>query len=83
MIIVMEVYSSIFNYLLHLLWSFLLLDIHDEMEKFALKHFPVNVRLLKTPRREGLIRARIYGAKQASGQVNKFDCCILLFFQNL
>ena len=40
------------------------------MEKFALKNFPVKVRLLKTLRREGLIRARIYGAKQASGQVN-------------
>jgi len=47
-------------------------DIHEEMEKFALKNFPVKVRLLKTLRREGLIRARIYGAKQASGQVLLF-----------
>ena len=50
-----------------------LVDIHKEMEKFALKNFPVKVRLLKTPRREGLIRARIYGAKQASGQVKLSD----------
>jgi len=47
-------------------------DIHEEIEKFAAIHFPAKVRLVKTKRREGLIRARIFGAKQATGQVLLF-----------
>ncbi|XP_046446155.1 polypeptide N-acetylgalactosaminyltransferase 11-like isoform X2 [Daphnia pulex] len=44
-------------------------NIHNEVEEFVGKNFPPKVQLLKTMKREGLIRARIFGAKKATGQV--------------
>lgn len=44
--------------------------IHNEVEDFVGKNFPSKVQLLKTTKREGLIRARIFGAKKATGQVS-------------
>lgn len=48
----------------------LLEDLVDLQKKFSLQNFPVQVQLVKTRRREGLIRARIFGAKKASGNVS-------------
>ena len=63
-------YKSIFkcngdNEIIH----YLLENIHIEVEEFVGKNFPPKVQLLKTAKREGLIRARIFGAKKATGQV--------------
>lgn len=33
------------------------------------------IHVLKTPQREGLIRARVFGARQAEGQVSSVTCC--------
>ena len=44
--------------------------VHDEIDAYIKKNFPSKVRMLKTKRREGLIRARIFGAKQSTGQVS-------------
>lgn len=35
-------------------------------------HLPVPVRVLRTPKRSGLIRARLIGAKEVKGQVITF-----------
>lgn len=53
----------------------LVVNIHSEVEEFVGKNFPPKVQLLKTTKREGLIRARIFGAKKATGQVRfqKYD----------
>ena len=52
-------------------------NIHDEVEEFVGKNFPPKVQLLKTTKREGLIRARIFGAKKATGQVSNLIKCHL------
>lgn len=44
--------------------------LHEEIGDFVNKNFPPKVQLMKTKRREGLIRARLFGAKKASGQVS-------------
>ncbi|KAK3092460.1 hypothetical protein FSP39_003078 [Pinctada imbricata] len=43
-------------------------DVGCKVEKYLHKHLP-NVKFLRTPERQGLIRARIYGANHASGKV--------------
>ena len=47
-------------------------DLHGPLERYV-KLLPQKVRLLKTPRREGLIRARIIGARHARGDVLMFQ----------
>ncbi|RWS11020.1 polypeptide N-acetylgalactosaminyltransferase 11-like protein [Dinothrombium tinctorium] len=44
-------------------------EFEDKMEKFVESNFDGKVKLLKTPERFGLIRARIYAAHHASGDV--------------
>ncbi|XP_049764207.1 polypeptide N-acetylgalactosaminyltransferase 35A [Schistocerca cancellata] len=46
--------------------------LHDEVRKYVSSHFPANVMLLRTPRREGLIRARMFGASASKGKVLVF-----------
>ncbi|CAB3375722.1 Hypothetical predicted protein [Cloeon dipterum] len=46
-------------------------NIHHEIEAYCKVHLPI-VMVVKTPRREGLIRARMFGAKKASGDVLVF-----------
>lgn len=43
--------------------------LHEDLEKYLQKNFSSKVQLYKTPRREGLIRARIFGAGRATGDV--------------
>lgn len=47
--------------------------VHDRLREYVLKHFPEKVVLLRTPQREGIMRARTFGAKEATG-----DVCVLL-----
>ncbi|KAH6938451.1 hypothetical protein HPB50_009385 [Hyalomma asiaticum] len=39
-----------------------------QLSRYVASELPSNVRLIRTPAREGLIRARMYGARNASGQ---------------
>ncbi|XP_022256687.1 polypeptide N-acetylgalactosaminyltransferase 11-like isoform X2 [Limulus polyphemus] len=43
-----------------------------DLTKYVEANLPLKVKLLKTPEREGLIRARMYGAHQATGDVLVF-----------
>ncbi|XP_046742412.1 polypeptide N-acetylgalactosaminyltransferase 35A-like [Diprion similis] len=43
--------------------------LHVKLDAYIKEHFEKKVRLYKTQRREGLIRARMFGAKRATGQV--------------
>ena len=47
-------------------------NLHEEVLQYSHKHFPAKVMLLKTPSRSGLIRARIFGARHASGDALVF-----------
>lgn len=42
-------------------------NLHDKLLVYAGKHFPSKVNILKTDKREGLIRARIFGSRHATG----------------
>jgi len=42
----------------------------DQLEQYVSQHLSGVVRLIRTKHREGLIRARIYGADHASGDVS-------------
>jgi len=44
-------------------------NLHEKVFSYVQKNFPAKVTLLKTPDRAGLIRARIFGARHASGDV--------------
>ncbi|XP_050309603.1 polypeptide N-acetylgalactosaminyltransferase 35A-like [Anthonomus grandis grandis] len=44
-------------------------DLHENLENYINKQKLDKVKLVKTDAREGLIRARIFGARQAKGQV--------------
>ncbi|XP_046614349.1 polypeptide N-acetylgalactosaminyltransferase 35A-like isoform X1 [Neodiprion virginianus] len=43
--------------------------LHVKLDTYIKENFEKKVKLYKTNRREGLIRARMYGAKRATGQV--------------
>lgn len=47
-------------------------SLHGELTKYINEKFDGRVKLYKTEKREGLIRARIFGARRASGQVLVF-----------
>lgn len=51
--------------------------VHDRLREYVLKNFPEKVVLLKTPQREGIMRARMFGAKEASGEVSTLSLCVL------
>ncbi|KAJ1525115.1 hypothetical protein ONE63_009957 [Megalurothrips usitatus] len=63
----------------HILQEILLIDdnsdldgVHDKLREYVLQKLPEKVILLKTPQREGIMRARMFGAKEASGEVLVF-----------
>lgn len=43
--------------------------LHGQVKKFVNENFPSKVKYYKTKKREGLIRARMFGARKASGDV--------------
>lgn len=45
-------------------------DLYKNLSTYINKQKLVNVKLFKTDRREGLIRARLFGARKSQGQVN-------------
>lgn len=49
-----------------------LITLHSDVERYISQNFDDKVKLYKTDRREGLIRARIFGADKASGDVLVF-----------
>ncbi|KAG8229030.1 hypothetical protein J437_LFUL007585 [Ladona fulva] len=46
--------------------------LHENLTKYVATNFPRKVKLLVTPNREGLIRARIYGSRRATGEILVF-----------
>lgn len=45
-------------------------SLYENVSDYVSKNFNGKVKLIKTERREGLIRARIFGAQRAKGDVN-------------
>lgn len=54
-------------------------NIHDEIEEYIKGNSLDKVKLVRAERREGLIRARLLGARQAKGQVKLNFYCYILF----
>ena len=52
-------------------------NLHEDVVKYATVNFPSKVKILKTPGRAGLIRARMFGARQATGDVRIFKIVAL------
>lgn len=44
-------------------------NLHSEIAQYIIEHFDKKIHLYRTERREGLIRARIFGARKATGDV--------------
>ena len=60
-----------------LFWIFLLLDeVSCQIEAYVNQHLP-KVKVVRTPERQGLIRARVYGAHHAKGEVSMYWCWLL------
>lgn len=47
-------------------------DLHSNLMEYIDKHLDDRIKLFKTERREGLIRARLFGSRKAKGDVNTF-----------
>ncbi|CAB0044256.1 unnamed protein product [Trichogramma brassicae] len=47
-------------------------ELHEQVAKFAAAHFHGKIKYHKTEKREGLIRARMFGARKAAGGVLVF-----------
>lgn len=47
-------------------------NLHSEMESYLKENKLDKVKLLKTQQREGLIRARMFGARHSQGDVRKY-----------
>lgn len=47
-------------------------DLHGNLLEYSKKNFPAKVNILRTPSRAGLIRARIFGSRHATGDVLVF-----------
>lgn len=47
-------------------------DLHYALKGYITEHFDERVKLFKNSKREGLIRTRMFGAKQATGEVIVF-----------
>lgn len=46
-----------------------MITLHSDVERYISQNMEDKVKLFKTDRREGLIRARIFGADKATGEV--------------
>jgi polypeptide N-acetylgalactosaminyltransferase len=46
--------------------------LHASVEAYIAANLTSKVKLIATARREGLIRARMFGARKAGGQVSQF-----------
>lgn len=44
-------------------------DLHSNLSEYIATHFDSKVKLFRTEKREGLIRARMFGARKAEGEV--------------
>ncbi|XP_077578239.1 polypeptide N-acetylgalactosaminyltransferase 17 isoform X1 [Stigmatopora nigra] len=78
-VILRSVHSAVNHTPAHLLKEIILVDDHSDdeqlkepLENYLKKRYPGLVKIVRNPRREGLIRARIEGWKAASAEVTGF-----------